>query len=132
MYISFAELKGSTWWKEIYLRHFRLLRWCPTLAFLRSLFLENRREYGGEKYSAVISFMRSADMNMFLKCMGEILIFKICDRLWEKGPLGSGHQILFYCSIQNSSFCAFKCTLKHKKLIFLTEVIDRIGFIYKV
>ena len=33
--------------------------------------------------------------------------------LWEKGPLGSGHQFLFYCSIGKSSFCAFKCTLNH-------------------
>ena len=55
----------------------------------------------------------------------------ICDRLWEKGPLGSGDQ---YCSIGKSSVCAFKCILKHKKLIFLTEVIAfyRIGIMYKV
>ena len=47
----------------------------------------------------------------------------ICGRLWEKGPLGSGDQFLVYCPIRKNSFCAFKCTLKHKKLIFLTEVI---------
>ena len=47
----------------------------------------------------------------------------ICDRLWEKGPLGSGDQFSVYCPIRKNSFCAFKCTLKHKKLIFLTEVI---------
>ena len=47
----------------------------------------------------------------------------ICDRLWEKGPLGSGDQFSVYCPIIKNSFCAFKYTLKHKKLIFLTEVI---------
>ena len=46
-----------------------------------------------------------------------------CDRLWEKGPLGSGDQFSVYCLIRKNSFSAFKCTLKHKKLIFLTEVI---------
>ena len=46
-----------------------------------------------------------------------------CDRLWEKGPLGSGDQFSVYCFIRKNSLCAFKCTLKHKKLIFLTEVI---------
>ena len=46
-----------------------------------------------------------------------------CDRLWEKGPLGSGNQFSVYCPIRKTSFCALKCTLKHKKLIFLTEVI---------
>ena len=58
----------------------------------------------------------------------------ICDRLWEKGPLGSGDQFLFYCSIRKSSFCASECTLKHKKLIFLTEAIAfyRIRIMYKV
>ena len=47
----------------------------------------------------------------------------VCDRLWEKGPLGSGDQFSVYCLIRKNSFSAFKCTLKHKKLIFLTEVI---------
>ena len=34
----------------------------------------------------------------------------ICDRLWEKGPLGSGDQFSVYCPIRKSFFCAFKCT----------------------
>ena len=47
----------------------------------------------------------------------------ICDRLWEKGPLGSGDQFSVYCPFRKNSFCAFKCTLKHKRLIFLAEII---------
>ena len=62
------------------------------------------------------------------------IMYGICDRLWEKGPLGSGDQFLFYCSIGKSSFCAFNCTLEHNKLSFPAEVIAfyRIGIMYKV
>ena len=81
-------------------------------------------------YLASYSFTKL--MKKYLK--GSDCISIICDRLWEKGPLGSGDQFSVYCPIRKNSFCAFKCTLKHKKLIFLTEVIalSRIGIVYKV
>ena len=53
----------------------------------------------------------------------EWMVSSKCDRLWEKGPLGSGHQFLFYCPIWKSLFCAFKCILNHEKLIILTQAI---------
>ena len=41
----------------------------------------------------------------------------------KRAHLAQGDQFSVYCPIRKNSFCAFKCTLKHKKLIFLTEVI---------
>ena len=57
-------------------------------------------------------------------CMHQDVVTEcICDRLWEKGPFGSGDQFSVYCPIRKNLFGAFKCTLKHKKLISLTKVI---------
>ena len=56
--------------------------------------------------------------NVFVISFASTLLYSsICDRLWEKGPLGSGDKFSVYCPIRKNSFCAFK------KLIFLTEVI---------
>ena len=79
-----------------------------------------------------ISLNRSPGVSLFFPEVFQQA--SICERLWEQGPHGSGHQFPFYQLTYISFFCAFQCILKHEKLIILTQVMTTLifGIMYKV
>ena len=48
VFVCMTKKKSLTIQEKVSLLHIYQLRWCPTLAILRSLFLENCRGYGGK------------------------------------------------------------------------------------